>query len=63
MVEWLNLKYRGKKIRIDSSINEEKVIQYYCSDQLVYSEHDNNYMQECLENLKGKGIVITDLYV
>lgn len=24
----------------------------------LYQEHDNNYMTECLENLKGKGVEI-----
>lgn len=28
-------------------------------DDLVYPEHDDAYLKECLENLKGKGIVIS----
>jgi uncharacterized protein (TIGR02328 family) len=26
--------------------------------KIIYPEHDNNYLEECLVNLKGKGIVI-----
>lgn len=54
--EWYDLKYRGKQIGLDNSINEEKVVQYYCDNGLVYKEHDNNYLQECIDNLKNKGI-------
>jgi uncharacterized protein (TIGR02328 family) len=26
--------------------------------KIIYPEHDGNYLQECIDNLKGKGIEI-----
>lgn len=50
--EWLHTNYRGKKI--------ETVPGDYIPlvDYQIYPEHDGEYLQECLYNLAGKGIVI-----
>lgn len=56
--EWTNLQYRGKLLGIDDNINEDVVMEYYCQNTLIYKEHDDNYLKECLENLKGKGVNI-----
>jgi len=53
--EWLNAQYRGKKIGIDSYIEESKVFDYYITDGYVYQEHNDAYLQECIENLSKKG--------
>ena len=30
----------------------------YPANPMIYSEHNDAYLQECLENLRGKGINI-----
>lgn len=30
----------------------------FYADDIVYKEHNNNYMKECLDNLKNKGIIL-----
>jgi uncharacterized protein (TIGR02328 family) len=50
---WLNQLYRGKRIgHVNTLPNQNHII--YSN----YKEHDNNYYAECIENLKGKGIIL-----
>lgn len=56
--EWLDYNYRGKQLGYSDNINEDKVIKYYYDDGIIYGEHDDEYLKECLDNLKGKGISI-----
>jgi len=51
--EWLDFNYRGKIIGYDNSINYVKT-----KSDKIYSEHDSQYLHECLENLMSKGIII-----
>jgi len=54
---WFEDSYRGKNC-------ERLYCAPYCheftrySDENIYSEHNEEYMKECLENLKRKGIII-----
>ncbi len=53
--EWLDCTYRGKLIGYDlSDFTEQKTL----VKGLIYPEHDKAYLQECLENLKNKGIEV-----
>jgi uncharacterized protein (TIGR02328 family) len=56
--EWLDYNYRGKacgKAKLDlSSIDRIKNL------KPIYREHDNNYLLECIENLKSKGIELEE---
>lgn len=57
---WSNTRYRGKKCGeadIDVTIIEEKS-RASNEGNVIYPEHDDAYLQECLDNLKGKGIEI-----
>ena len=47
---WLNHKYRGKVLKFDKSIKVD--IEY------DYPEHNEEYLKECLDNLKVKGIYL-----
>ena len=60
---WKNVNWRG------SVLGEQKYWMYewqvlditcFCRDgsAMIYPEHNNDYLQECIENLKGKGIDI-----
>ena len=48
--EWRDKNYRGKKAENYNNL-EEKII-----DSPIYKEHDNEYLVECIENLRKKGI-------
>jgi len=55
---WTFLPYRGKNIGSDYSdfvMNPPKG-----SVLSTYPEHNDEYLQECLENLRGKGIHISE---
>jgi len=47
---WLVPSYRGKAIGHDTSSFTNRI------DEKPYREHNREYLQECLENLRGKGI-------
>lgn len=53
---WYNPQYRGKKLGFDTS--EFTNICDIDLDSLIYYEHNDKYLQECLENLKQKGVLI-----
>ena len=48
--EWLNKDYRGKTSPPYQDLPEEKL------KSPIYSEHDDTYYKECLDNLREKGI-------
>ena len=53
-VLWMDETYRGKNCEKWKSIPEPSA--YYT--ECIYPEHDDAYLQECIDNLAGKGIVI-----
>ena len=53
---WLDYSWRGKQIGYDWS--EEFTRQTYQNVWKAYPEHDEKYIQECIENLARKGVVI-----
>ncbi|CAD0143106.1 TIGR02328 family protein [Streptococcus thermophilus] len=50
--EWLDKEYRGKQMPAYDKLEVEKL------PAIIYPEHDATYLQECLDNLKQKGIII-----
>jgi uncharacterized protein (TIGR02328 family) len=54
-IEWFDEKYRGKACY--GYVNNFENYELY--GYIIYPEHDNNYLQECLDNLKRKGIEIS----
>ena len=48
--EWRNKNYRGQKAESYSNLEETKI------SSPIYKEHNNQYLQECIENLATKGI-------
>ena len=48
--EWLDKNYRGKTCPLYEALAEEKLT------SPIYSEHDDAYYEECLANLREKGI-------
>lgn len=58
---WRNPNWRGKELQEDNWIDNsqedfERAAEIY---PLVYPEHDDEYLQECINNLKSKGINIS----
>ena len=48
--KWHNVHYRGKNIGFDLSAFTEQ------RSSADYPEHNNRYLQECIDNLHNKGI-------
>ena len=55
--EWKEYNYRGKVLGYDSYKGEDVAsLQVYIKRFPVYSEHDDVYLEECLEILAKKGL-------
>ncbi len=50
---WLDSGYRGQRTP-STTIDEAK----FSKKMPVYPEHDEAYLQECLDNLREKGIIL-----
>ena len=58
-IMWYKTNYRGTTLGTqDNWADSNEVIKIVQRNTLVYPEHDNKYLQECLENLKNKNINI-----
>ena len=51
--KWKTSSYRGKELGFSGPLISNK---YF-----IYPEHDSKYLKECIDNLKGKGIIINVL--
>lgn len=53
---WKDPTYRGKILGFEESqfTSEAKVQSLDC----IYPEHNDDYLEECLSNLRGKGVII-----
>ena len=54
--EWRDKNYRGQKAESYSNLEETNI------SSPIYKEHNDKYLQECIENLAGKGIKL-DIYM
>ena len=50
--EWMDKNYRGKQAENYHNLEETNI------NSPIYKEHNNEYLEECIENLKQKGIEI-----
>lgn len=58
---WRDANWRGKTIGPDRWSNEKLADEFYFAALAgghLYPEHNDEYLQECLDNLAGKGIII-----
>lgn len=60
---WYNHNWRGSKLGETNDWADKDIIEYLIGDYLVwekpiYPEHDDDYLEECLNNLKEKGIFL-----
>ena len=49
-IEWKDKNYRGRTAEKYDNLKEEMV------DSPIYKEHDIEYLDDCIENLRNKGI-------
>ena len=58
---WRDINYRGKDLGIEPNWCDEAMFEtwhYYKGN--IYEEHDEYYLEECRENLREKGIEISE---
>ena len=54
---WKDFSYRGKNCEKDYSVNKTLVYELLSQKENIYNEHNEEYLQECIDNLKDKGVV------
>ena len=61
---WYNVNWRGSTIGEMNGWAAPAIVNHYVEKSpyyggtMIYDEHDDEYLQECLENLQSKGIEI-----
>lgn len=56
---WRNINYRGKVLGEESNWCDETLVDvWYQYKGCIYEEHNADYLQECIDNLSNKGIII-----
>lgn len=58
---WFNAKYRGKNCEPWESVDSDLFNESFLSGK-IYPEHDEKYLTECLENLKEKGLNLSEFF-
>ena len=60
---WKECNWRGNKLGTDlgwsSQTQVNGIYNEAKSGKIIYFEHNDKYLRECLKNLEGKGIIIT----
>lgn len=57
--KWYDCDYRGKELELQPGwCNFVAASNLATANIIIYPEHNNAYLKECIENLKGKGIEI-----
>ena len=64
---WKKVDWRGTCLGFDTSFANPDIVEeyyYYAKEkgENIYPEHNDEYLQECIDNLKGKGIDIESQY-
>lgn len=55
---WYNPDYRGNTLGMVEGWTCKPILEQYCKQDKIFIEHNGEYLQECIDNLKGKGIEI-----
>ena len=55
---WYDATYRGKNCKPHKKIVGYMAGYYLTCEGVVYREHDDEYLAECLGNSEGKGVVV-----
>ena len=59
---WENYQYRGTSLGFEDWCSDDKIsnllFEVRDNNLIIYPEHNNSYLNECIENLKSKNIII-----
>ena len=55
---WYNPNYRGSILGVVEGWTCKSILEQYYKQDKIFIEHNEAYLQECVDNLKGKGIEI-----
>ena len=59
---WDNADWRGNDLgEQEGWVNVEWAYDLFIEGGILYSEHDDAYLHECIENLRSKGIDVTEM--
>lgn len=63
---WDDCNYRGSILGVEENWCDPKAIGGYVinsilTEETIYPEHDDVYLRECIENLRGKGIDVSEM--
>ena len=59
---WLNPHWRGSTFGEDKDwCYQDTVDDIYECNGMIYDEHNDAYLRECIENLRGKGIDVSEM--
>ena len=63
---WWNVDFRGATLGEIENWCDYYAVQYYHgwakeNNAIIYSEHNDAYLRECIENLRSKGINVTEM--
>lgn len=53
--KWYNRLYRGTTLGMTTLGSTRTYVYHSPESAMIYPEHDDRYLRECLENLKAKG--------
>lgn len=60
---WMDILYQGKELdkRKQEEVNVKEINEKLAATEVyIYPEHDDAYLEECLQNLEAKGINLRD---
>lgn len=63
---WENPNWRGSLIGEEMDWCDEQQVSSIWQDvnqmgKIIYPEHNNEYLKECIDNLRGKGIDVSEM--
>lgn len=59
---WFNPNWRGSLIGESEGWSYQDIVDdIYESNGIIYNEHNDAYLRECIDNLKSKGIDTTEM--
>ena len=62
---WLNPNWRGSTLGMAEGWSYQETVDIIYSaaydGEMIYDEHNNTYLRECIDNLRGKGIDVSEM--
>ena len=64
--QWECVNWRGNILGLDTSFADPDTVEeyyYYAKEkgEMIYPEHNDDYLYECIENLKSKGVDVIEM--